>query len=54
MKPAVKLLPRLLGLCLLAFPARASAHAALDKAEPKVGSDVSQAPAEVRIWPSST
>jgi methionine-rich copper-binding protein CopC len=50
MKRATALLSGVLGLSLLAFPALASAHAALDKAEPKVGSDVSKPPAEVKIW----
>lgn len=39
----------MLGL-LLAVPAIVSAHAFVDHAEPKVGSDVSPAPTEVKIW----
>jgi hypothetical protein len=38
-----------LAACLLCATL-ASAHAFLDRAEPKVGSDVSKSPVEVRIW----
>ena len=42
---------RTLGLILLlAFTNIASAHAFLDHAEPRVGSAISRAPSEVRIW----
>lgn len=35
---------------LVAGAARAGAHAFLDRAEPRVGSTVRSAPAEVRLW----
>ena len=38
----------LIGL-LLVLPAMASAHAFLDRAEPKVGSEIAKSPADVRI-----
>jgi methionine-rich copper-binding protein CopC len=35
---------------LLAFTGIASAHAFVDRAEPKVGADVNAAPTEIKIW----
>jgi methionine-rich copper-binding protein CopC len=43
-----RLLPAIVAL-ILALPASTMAHAFLDHAEPKVGSEVDKAPAEVRI-----
>jgi methionine-rich copper-binding protein CopC len=40
----------LVALALLTIPAAARAHAALDRADPKVGSTVSASPRQVRIW----
>jgi hypothetical protein len=37
-------------LSLLMVPSRASAHAFLDRAEPRVGSDVRKSPEQVKIW----
>lgn len=50
MKPDIASRVGLFLFPLLALPAMALAHAALDRAEPKVGADVSKSPAEIRIW----
>jgi methionine-rich copper-binding protein CopC len=39
-----------IAVSVILLPSMASAHAFLDRAEPKVGSDVSKSPTEVRIW----
>lgn len=38
------------GLLILCLPAVASAHAFLDRAEPRVGAEVKQSPGVVKIW----
>jgi methionine-rich copper-binding protein CopC len=40
----------ILYLALLAYPAAVWAHAFLDHSEPKVGSEITQPPTEVKIW----
>ena len=40
----------LLGLLTLCLPAAASAHAFVDRAEPRVGSEVARSPGVVKIW----
>jgi methionine-rich copper-binding protein CopC len=40
----------LVALALFAIPAAARAHAAPDRADPKVGSTISASPRQVRIW----
>ena len=40
----------MLALSVILLPSVAGAHAFLDRAEPKVGSEVNKSPTEVKIW----